>query len=201
MKELKDFFKMTILGGFFVILPLLLFFYFLNWTINFFVDLFQPLNLLYQSSLGLNIHIAQILSITTFLMVCFIIGVLVKTQFGIHIHYYFEYILKKIPGYSILSEILNQFFGKEKKSFRKVVLIDRYSNGIYETGFLTDEYLINTELYCSIFLPTGPNPTSGFIVQIKKEKIIKESLKVDKAMKSIIACGAGSSNIWGDSNV
>ena len=55
---------------------------------------------------------------------------------------------------------------------------------------------LNGETYYSVFIPTGPNPTSGFIVHITKDKIIAESTKIDKAMKSIVACGSGSSNIW-----
>jgi uncharacterized membrane protein len=53
-------------------------------------------------------------------------------------------------------------------------------------------------LYNSIFIPTGPNPTSGFIIQVPNSKIIKETTAIDKTMKSIISCGAGSSKIWGD---
>lgn len=201
MKDLNNFLKMTILGGFFVILPLLLFFYFFIWLTESLIIFFEPLSLLYKEVTALNMFVCHLMAFATFLMFCFIIGVFVKTQLGIYMHYYFDFLLKKIPGYSIFNDILNQFFGKEKKSFRKVLLIDRFSNGIYETGFLTDEFLIDTVEYYAVFIPTGPNPTSGFIVNIKKSLIIKESTKIDKAMKSIIACGAGSSNIWGDTDV
>lgn len=196
MKEFKNFIRMTILGGFFVILPFILFIYFCIWIIEGLIFVFEPLSKVYEDLTGLDIFLCHLLSFSTFIFICFFIGVFVKTQFGLYIHYYFELLLKKIPGYSIVNDILNQFFGKDKKSFRKVLLIDRLNNNVYETAFLTDEYILNGETYYSVFIPTGPNPTSGFIVHITKDKIIAESTKIDKAMKSIVACGSGSSNIW-----
>ena len=57
------------------------------------------------------------------------------------------------------------------------------------------------EIFYSVFIPTGPNPTAGFIINIPMTAVVKESAKIDKAMKSVISCGAGTNNIWSDSNV
>lgn len=198
MKDFKDFIKMATWGGFFVMLPLILFFYFIIWIVEGLIVIFHPISIIYQNTFGFDIYLCHFLSLFTFIGVCFFIGLFVKTQLGNYTHYLIEKLLKKIPGYSIVNDILNQFFGKDKKSFKKVVLIDRLSNGVYETAFLTDEFFIEEKHFYSLFIPTGPNPTSGFIVHLEKDKIIKESLKIDKAMKSIIACGAGSSEIWRD---
>jgi uncharacterized membrane protein len=196
----KNFIKMTILGGFFVILPIILFSFFVLWIGEFLIDIFKPLSIFYEQYLHLNIYICHVLSLASFLGICFSLGIVVKTQFGTYIHRIFEKILVKIPGYSMINDILNQFF-RDKKSFRKVVLIDRLNNNVLETGFVTDEYTLKGEIFYSVFIPTGPNPTAGFIINIPMTAVVKESAKIDKAMKSVISCGAGTNNIWSDSNV
>lgn len=198
IKEFKNFIKMAVWGGFFVMLPLILFFYFIVWLFEKLIFIFEPISLIYEDIFGIDIYLCHLMSLSTFIFTCFLIGLFVKTQLGNYTHYLVDSLLKKIPGYSIVSDILNQFFGKDKKSFKKVLLIDRLSNGVYETAFLTDEFVINGKYFYSLFVPTGPNPTSGFILHLEKDKIIKESLKIDKAMKSIIACGSGSAQIWED---
>lgn len=191
---------MTILGGFFVILPIILFSFFVLWIGGFLIDIFKPVSLFYEEYLHLNIYVCHVLSLASFLGICFSLGIIVKTQLGTYIHRFFEKLLVKIPGYSMINDILNQFF-RDKKSFRKVILIDRLNNNVLETGFVTDEYILNGEMFYAVFIPTGPNPTAGFIINIPVKSVVKESSKIDKAMKSVISCGAGTNNIWGDSNV
>ncbi len=57
------------------------------------------------------------------------------------------------------------------------------------TGFITDEHPDGS---CSVFVPTGPNPTSGNIFHLPPSSVYRIEVPVDEAMKSIIACGAGS---------
>jgi len=200
IKNIKDFFKMTILGGFFIILPIILFTFFIIWIGTFLIELFLPVSNFYYHLFNFNMYFCHLLSIASFLAICFILGIIVKTQLGIYIYYWFDKVLSKIPGYGIISDTLNQLF-RDKKSFRKVVLIDRLNNSILETGFVTDEFLLNGQQYYSVFIPTGPNPTSGFIISIQEKSVIKTSSKIDKAMKSVISCGSGTNDIWGDENV
>lgn len=196
--SIRNFFKTTILGGLFVLLPIILFIYLVSWFIGGFISIFDPLSQLYSKSIGVHIYIGHLVSFFTLVAICFCIGVFTRTQLGNLFHFYVNHLLNKIPGYSIINDIFTQFFGKDKKSFSKAVLVDRLGNGIFESGFITDEYNIDSILYNSIFIPTGPNPTSGFIIQVPNSKIIKETTAIDKTMKSIISCGAGSSKIWGD---
>ncbi len=57
------------------------------------------------------------------------------------------------------------------------------------TCFLTDE---TPEGICSVFVPTGPNPTSGNIYHLKKEYVHLINVSIEEAMRSIISCGASS---------
>lgn len=200
IRNFKDFFKMTILGGFFVILPIILFTFFVIWIGTFLIDIFLPLSQFYFSVFKINLFVCHLLSLLTFVAICFFLGVTAKTQLGTYLYYYIDRVLAKVPGYAFISDMLDQFF-KDKKSFRKVVLIDRLNNNVLETGFVTDEFILKGEVYYSVFIPTGPNPTSGFIINVQEKAVIKQSSKIDKAMKSVISCGAGTNNIWSDDDV
>jgi len=196
--NLKNFLKMTILGGLFVLLPIALFVYIIYWAFGLFVDVFAPLSIIYSDMLHISIYLGHILSLVTLIGVCFFVGVVTMTQLGNIFHYYIDSVLNKIPGYAIINDTFKQFFGKDKKSFTESVLIDRLDNGILESGFVTDSFTLKGIEYKSVFIPTGPNPTSGFIIHIPRDKIIKQNDAIDKTMKSIISCGAGTSKIWGD---
>lgn len=196
--NLKNFFKMTIMGGLFVLLPVALFIYIIYWVIGLFIDIFGPLSAIYSNTLHIDIYLGHFLSLVTLIGVCFFVGVATMTQLGNLFHYYIDGLLNKIPGYAIINDTFKQFFGKDKKSFTESVLIDRMGNGILESGFVTDSFILGGLEYKSVFIPTGPNPTSGFIIHIPLNKIIKQTDAIDKTMKSILSCGAGSSKIWGD---
>ena len=98
----------------------------------------------------------------------------------------------KIPGYKMARETVMQFFGKNRSFFSEVVLVDLFNSGTLMTGFITDDH----GEYLTVFVPTGPNPTSGNIYHVKKDKVLRTVANVDSGMKSIISCGAGSSEIF-----
>lgn len=200
IRSFKDFIKTTVLGGFFVILPIILFAFFVVWIGEFLISVLLPLSRIYHDLFMIDIRICHFLSFLSFVWVCFCLGIIVRTRLGNYVYSLFERLLKKFPGYALINDILEQFV-KERKSFSKAVLFDRFSNGVLETGFVTDEYILNDVLHYVVFVPTGPNPTTGFIIHIDKNKILKETNKIDKSMKSIISCGAGTSKIWGENNV
>ena len=60
------------------------------------------------------------------------------------------------------------------------------------TGFITDD---QGEIV-TVFVPTGPNPTSGNIYHLSKDRVMKTGATVDNGMKSIISCGAGSAELF-----
>ncbi|HJX71795.1 MAG TPA: hypothetical protein VJ346_07580 [Bacteroidales bacterium] len=61
-----------------------------------------------------------------------------------------------------------------------------------KNGFITDKQ----ENYYTVFAHTAPNPTSGNIYHIRKDKLIHTSTKIEDGMKTIIGCGSGSSEIF-----
>jgi len=134
-----------------------------------------------------------IIAITLIFLTFFAIGLIIKTRWGIFLKQGMEKrYLTKIPGYKLARETVAQFFGKNKSFFKEVVLVDLFNSGTLMTGFITDD---QGEVV-TVFVPTGPNPTSGNIYHVPKDKVVKSQAQIDVGMKSIISCGAGSSEVF-----
>ena len=71
-----------------------------------------------------------------------------------------------------------------------------YANGARATAFITDEHEDGSY---TVFIPTGPNPTSGGILHVAAEYVELLDVTVDEALRSIIACGSGSKQILSQS--
>ena len=124
---------------------------------------------------------------------CFIIGTVIRTRFGRFIHGQFEdWVLKLAPGYSLIKDTVLQFLGHGASPFSQVALVSAYANGARATAFVTDTH---SDGSYTVFIPTGPNPTSGSILHVDAQFVELIDVPVDEALRSIIACGSGSSQI------
>ncbi len=192
MKRFKSFFKTSLIGGITVILPMFIFVMVAKWLFGWVTDIIRPLTSLVITQSHISKFIADALILALMIIGCFIIGVIVKTQIGQFIHTNLEKrILKIAPGYSIIKETVMQLVGK-KFPFSDVVLVRIYENNTLLTGFITDTH--PNGIY-TVFVPTSPNPTSGYIYHLKSEFIYHIDIPVEEAMRSIITCGTGSGKI------
>jgi len=141
---------------------------------------------------GLEIFIAIIITI--------IIGFISLSYFGKKILILCEQLLQKVPVlrsvYSGATQFTKSFQSAEDGSGnKKVVLIEFPRSGSWAVGFATNENSkqisskINDTLV-NVFIPTTPNPTSGFLVLIPKKDIIYLNMNFEDAMKFIISVGA-----------
>ncbi len=103
--------------------------------------------------------------------------------------------------YSTIRHIIDAFTTRKKGMFREVVLFEYPRKGIYSIGFLTNDNEENWELsektgthLLSVFLPTTPNPTSGFLLFIPKEDCVILDMGVAEAMRLVISGGTISPN-------
>lgn len=193
LKRMRKFLLTTILGGLVAILPLALVFIIFRWIIGLIEKYLGPLVGLVDTTTVYQEIILYILAIIAFLTVFFFAGLIIQTRLGRFFNNTLERkYLMKIPGYKVAKDTVMQFFGKNKSFFSEVVLVDVFEVGTLMTGFVTDEF----GEYQTVFVPTGPNPTSGNIYHVKKNKILKTNISVESGMKSIISCGAGSNEIF-----
>lgn len=193
INRFKSFIKTALLGGLIVILPVAVLLFVFTWVFDLITGVIQPLTTLIAARAHIREVIADVLVISIILMVCFTVGVIVRTKIGKFVHEGLENrILRIAPGYSMVKEIVVQFFGSEKAAFSSVVLVKIFESDALMTAFVTDTH---TDGSYTVFIPTGPNPTSGNIFHLKEEHVHHIDVKVEDAMKSIISCGAGSTTL------
>ena len=193
MKRIKDFFKTSLLGGMVVILPVAILFFVFNWIFNLVRNMIQPLTNLVMTKSQIQEILAAILVIAVILTLCFVIGVFVRTSLGKWIYHTLENrILKVAPGYSLIKETVMQFLGSKKSPFSSVALAQIFGNETLVSAFVTDTH---SDGSYTVFVPTGPNPTSGNIYHLEGRFVHPVDVPVEDTMRSILSCGAGSTKL------
>ena len=132
------------------------------------------------------------------LSILLLTGMLAANLFGRRFVEIWERILNKIPLvrsiYSSIKQISNTIFDPSGKSFRKVVMLQYPRKGVWSIGFLTndnvgDEMSAVDDRLVAVFIPTTPNPTSGFIVMVRNDEITELDMSVEEGFKFIISIG------------
>jgi uncharacterized membrane protein len=130
-------------------------------------------------------------------VILLVTGLLVTNLIGRQLVMYWEELLQRIPIvrsiYSSVKGLAESAFSQDS-AFRKVVLIPYPRAGVWSIGFLTSENLGEISAKTGVpsacvFIPTTPNPTSGFIVIVPRAEVIELSMNVDAAMKMIVTLG------------
>jgi len=189
---MRRYIRTTLLGGIAAVLPLALVIMVFRWIIGLIEKYMGPIVALFQTDSKYLPYAIYIILIAAFLVMFFFIGVIVKTRIGNFLRSVVEKTLLKIPGYRIARETVKQFFGKNKSFFSQVVLIDPFNAGTLQTGFITEDQ----GEFITVFVPTGPNPTSGMIYHLSRDRVLFTETTVENGMKTIFSCGARSSEVF-----
>jgi uncharacterized membrane protein len=194
MKKIGNFIKTTLFGGLLVILPIMLTFFLMRWIFNIVSRVIEPLTMLIMRQPHMWKLVADMISVILIILVCFVIGLVVKTKIGRYLFAAFDNrILKIAPGYSLFKETLKQLVGQEKRPFSSVVLAKIFASDTLMTGFITDEH---PDGRYTVYFPSALNPTTGLLCHLKNEDVQKIDVSVETAMRSIISCGVGSSGLF-----
>lgn len=142
------------------------------------------------------------LGVIVVLGIIFLIGLLVRNYIGSRIIDFGESLVYRIPLvrplYSAVKQLLGAIFSESSRSFQRVALIQFPRKGIYAVCFITgvatgEVQDRTTERVVNVFLPTTPNPTSGFYLLVPESELIETSLTVEEAFKLIVSGGLASS--------
>ncbi len=151
----------------------------------------------YQPDHLLGFHLPGLGVIFTVLVV-FFTGMLVTNFIGYRLVIVWEGLLSRIPLvrtiYNAVKQLMNTIFSSSGDSFRKVLLIEYPRQGIWSIGFQTNSGFKLapqplTEDLLTVFIPTTPNPTSGFIILVPKSQAMELPLSVDEGLKLVISLG------------
>lgn len=124
------------------------------------------------------------------------VGLFASNVGGKRIISWFEGLMQRVPLvrgiYRVSKEISLAFGKKENRPFRKVVSIEFPRKGIWTLGFLTAEVGDRSpapEGSVYVFIPTTPNPTSGWLLMVPKDDVLSTPYTVDEGMRIIISAG------------
>lgn len=185
------------IAGLLLWLPLLVTY----WLIKFMVDVldrvFNLLPLHYQPEHLIGFYVPG-LGLIFVLLVLFITGLLVTNFIGDKLVGWWEKLLSRIPLvraiYNGIKQVTETLLSTSGDSFRNVVMIEYPRKGIWSIAFQTShgfhhgEKAVGKDLL-TVFVPTTPNPTSGFFMLVPKDDAIILDIKIDEALKMIISLG------------
>ena len=146
--------------------------------------------------------LVRLFSLLFLVGVLFLIGLLTRIAIGRKLILLMEKLLLKLPIirfiYSTCKQIGDALWSsKGGGMFHQVVLFEYPRKGCYAIGFLTnennDDFEVTRRLgkpMISIFMPTTPNPTSGFLILMPREECVFLDMSVAEAMRLIVSCGA-----------
>jgi uncharacterized membrane protein len=142
--------------------------------------------------------VAKILILISLFFIVIGLGFIARWFFFKTFMKFAEYMVKRIPLvssiYRTCQEVIKTIFTSKTKSFKQVVLVRFPHPHTYSIGLVTREEipsLANTSHAdaVAVFIPTTPNPTSGFLIMFKPNDLIYLDMKVEDAFKYIISCG------------
>lgn len=131
-------------------------------------------------------------------VIIFLTGLLTNNLVGNYVLRLWEKLLKRIPLvnslYSSVKQVSDTLLSSSGNAFRKAVLIPYPHQNSYTIAFLTGtpggdvkNYLVGD--YVSVYVPTTPNPTSGFFLMMARKDVVELDMSVDAALKYIVSMG------------
>lgn len=153
-------------------------------------EMYRPDNLLGMHIPGLGVLLAILLVLAT--------GIIVANFLGKRMVVAWENLLARIPLvrslYAGVKQIMEAVLATDAQSFRKVLLLEYPRKGIWSVAFMTSDSLgevqeKTSQDVISVFVPTTPNPTSGFVIMVPRSEVIELSMSVEDGLKMIISLG------------
>lgn len=176
------------LAGILLIVPLWVTVWLFSWLFSTVDDYLQPL---VRTITGYTI---PGVGFAATLLIIYIAGVIASNVIGRRLVGYGEAALGRIPVarylYNGVRQIVSSFSDPGTTGFMQVVLIEFPRRGTRTLGFITNEATSRTgKKLLNVFIPTSPNPTSGFLQIVDESEIIRTGISVDEALKMIVSGG------------
>ena len=144
------------------------------------------------------------------LLVIFLTGLATRNFIGKRVVLVWESVLRRIPIfntiYSSVKQVSDTLFSSSGNAFRKALLVQYPRQGSWTIAFLTgtpggDVRNHLTGDYVSLYVPTTPNPTSGFFLMVPRADTIELDMTVDEALKYIVSMGVVTPDHFDKSNI
>ena len=184
--------KKSFVAGLLLILPLIITVLILRFLFGIITGLFSPVLLHYFPEIP--IWLKTLISITILIVLVCGLGILTGHFLGRWFWTRFERILMRIPLlrsiYSASREVVGVFRGSNRTNFKEVVMVEFPRAGMKALGFVTGTVIDDKGNDCfNIFIPTTPNPTTGFLEIIEKSQVVRCNMSVEDGIRMIMSGG------------
>ncbi len=189
MKKIKDFLKKYFFTGLLVLIPMWVTYYVLSGLLTMIDGILGDLPALFIG------HRFPGSGIITLVLLILIVGMLSANFIGRQFLQYSDLLMQRVPIvrsiYTTVKQIMQTF--SVKNNFQGVGLVEYPRKGSYSLGFITSEFqgknIGLSGTFVSVFIPTTPNPTAGFLLIFSKDEVTPLNMTVDQGMKFIISLG------------
>lgn len=130
------------------------------------------------------------------IIILFVTGLLVTNFIGSKVLSFWEKLLSRIPLirsiYTAVKQVTEALLHPSGKSFRRVLLIEFPRKGLYSLAFQTSDAPFHAPAegtFITVFVPTSPNPTSGFLMVVNEAETTQLDMTVEEGLKTIISIG------------
>jgi uncharacterized membrane protein len=175
-------------AGILVVVPIIIAILILVWLFNYIDNIAQPVarSLLGRTIPGLGFGITVVLIYVT--------GVVATSVIGKRLISYGESLLARVPLfryiYTGIKQIMESFAAPREAGFLQVVLVEFPKKGMRVIGFVTSESCVESgKKLLTVFIPTSPNPTSGYLEIVRESDVIRTNISIDDALKMVLSGG------------
>ena len=168
-------------------------------TLLFFLKFFLDKKSIYENGVGGGLFwYWSVLAFVLAVVLISLAGLLARYYVGKRMIEWLDMAMMQVPlfnkFYGAIKQV-NEAFSGNKNSFKTVVLVEFPRAGMYSVGFLTSEQRAEIqektdEKVVCVFIPTTPNPTSGFLVLVPEDKVTKLDMSVADGIKYIVSLGS-----------
>ncbi len=197
-----------LLTGLLVVVPGVITVWVLNWIISTLDQTLQILPASWQPDKVLGYHIPGFGVVLT-LAILLLVGGVASNFVGRKLVSWGDALVSRIPVvrsiYSSVKQVSDTLFSESGNAFRTAVMVQWPHAGMWTVGFVTgapsgelsrhlhaapsDGAVASTEEFVSVYVPTTPNPTGGYLVMVRKSDCVELNMSVDAALKYIVSMG------------
>jgi uncharacterized membrane protein len=193
VKFIVNHLKGKFLAGLFVVIPVGITIFILKFLFNFTDGILSSyLDQLFSLTTHQELHIPG-LGIITGAVVIYLAGLLATNILGKQLLRFGDELLSRIPLVKSIyssSKQLTKVFREGKTSYRRAVFVEWPRSGVMAVGFVTAEVERNGERMVVVYVPTMPNPTSGFALFFREDEVFDSGMTVEEAVKFVVSGGA-----------
>ena len=192
MEKVFDHVKKRFVTGLFIVIPLGITIFILKFLFNFADGILGPYLAGLFTAITRHDNYIPGMGMVTGALVIYLAGLLATNVMGKHVIKWWDEVLTKIPLVKSIytpSKQLTQMFKEGKTSYRRAVFVEWPRKGVRALGFVTAELERDGNRLVVVYVPTMPNPTSGFALFFHENEVSDSGMTVEDAIRFVVSGG------------